>query len=593
MNQSSLKSGRSSGVSPARVLSKAAPIGRLGESGTYRASPPARSNENYLDALQALHTPSQPTQATWRLTGRRMETPSARGCVLARTYQEKAAPKRLRRTLPVGVRRVLGGAELLGRLKLGRLDGASLERVRREMSRLGTIKPSGKRTRILLAGLFGLGLSSGALASAALTDAQYQIQSADSLWAIARANNLSVDQLKTANGLQGDTIYAGEQLTIPASASSGASSEVTQQARVAQKAALLGRLNDLKQEREARQQARGLPSKTTPADNTALELASNMGSDSKTVSSTSSATQPVAEPEARTVEQQKLVNRLNQVISQDRRATQTVAPTIDSEAAVSTDSSSVNAPNTADSSTTDSSTDFSNAPQKNGTSLAEFKDKMQRTAALRAAKKAALLQRIEKDRAAVQVARQQQEQRQIKLAQAQLERLQKLAQAQQTRQIKLAQAQLERQQKRIEQAHIARVSTPRVDAPLVNTSRHQATVRSAAYRYVGLRYRMGGTGRGSIDCSAFTQATLRHLGYSIPRTARAQSGVGSRVSFRNLRAGDLVFFNTLGRGVSHAGVYLGGGMFANANSYRGRVVVESINARYWTSRFVTARRVLG
>ena len=69
--------------------------------------------------------------------------------------------------------------------------------------------------------------------------------------------------------------------------------------------------------------------------------------------------------------------------------------------------------------------------------------------------------------------------------------------------------------------------------------------------------------------------------------------MGSRVSFRNLRAGDLVFFNTLGRGVSHAGVYLGGGMFANANSYRGRVVVESINARYWTSRFVTARRVLG
>jgi len=560
MNQYSPKSGRSSGVAPARVL----------------------TNENYLDALQALHTPSQPTQ---RKTADRCISPhesfakSARGCVLARTYQEKAAPKRLQRTLPVGVKRVLGGAELLSRL-----NASSLERVRREMRRLGTIKPSGKRPHVLLVSLLGLGLSSGALA-----DAQYQIQSGDSLWAIARAHDLTVDQLKAANGLQDDTIYAGEQLTLPLSASSE-SAQVAEQARAAQKTALLSRLSDLKQQRELRQQSFTSSSPTDSASSTALELDSSTASDGKTVSSIlSSATQPVADPEARTVEQQKLVNRMSKVVSQDRRATQTV----DSETAVSADSSSGASSSAGVSNTADSSVDVSSAPQKDSASLAEFKAKMQRTAALRAAKKAALLERIQKDRAAVQVARQQQEQRQTKLAQVKLERTQKLAQAQQTRQIKLAQAQLERQQKRTEQARIARVSTPRVDAPLVNTSRHQARVRSAAYRYVGLRYRMGGTGRGSIDCSAFTQATLRHLGYSIPRTARAQSGVGSRVSFRNLRAGDLVFFNTLGRGVSHAGVYLGGGMFANANSYRGRVVVESINARYWASRFVTARRVLG
>ncbi len=118
-------------------------------------------------------------------------------------------------------------------------------------------------------------------------------------------------------------------------------------------------------------------------------------------------------------------------------------------------------------------------------------------------------------------------------------------------------------------------------------------VTAVAYRFVGMRYRLGGTGRGGIDCSAFTQATMRQMGYSIPRTARAQYGSGYHVSRGNLRAGDLVFFNTMGRGVSHAGLYLGNGMFANANSYKGHVAVESLSNVYWSSHFVGARRVMG
>jgi peptidoglycan DL-endopeptidase LytE len=118
-------------------------------------------------------------------------------------------------------------------------------------------------------------------------------------------------------------------------------------------------------------------------------------------------------------------------------------------------------------------------------------------------------------------------------------------------------------------------------------------VTAAAYRFVGMRYQLGGTGRGGIDCSAFTQATMRQMGYSIPRTAKAQYGSGYHVSRGNLRAGDLLFFNTMGRGVSHAGLYLGNGMFANANSYKGHVAVESLSNAYWSSHFVGARRVMG
>ncbi len=118
------------------------------------------------------------------------------------------------------------------------------------------------------------------------------------------------------------------------------------------------------------------------------------------------------------------------------------------------------------------------------------------------------------------------------------------------------------------------------------------TIRTAAARLLNIRYMLGGSGGRGIDCSAFTMSVMRQLGVNLPRTARGQFGVGSTVSRGSLQSGDLVFFNTLGQGVSHVGVYLGNGQFANANSYQGRTVIESMTTSYWASRYVGARRVL-
>lgn len=118
-------------------------------------------------------------------------------------------------------------------------------------------------------------------------------------------------------------------------------------------------------------------------------------------------------------------------------------------------------------------------------------------------------------------------------------------------------------------------------------------VRSAANRWLGIRYVLGGTGGGGIDCSGFTMNVFRSLGINLPRTAAAQWRMGSAVSRRDLRAGDLVFFNTMGRTASHVGLYVGDGMMANANSYRGRTVIEPLFSNvYWASRYNGARRVL-
>lgn len=118
-------------------------------------------------------------------------------------------------------------------------------------------------------------------------------------------------------------------------------------------------------------------------------------------------------------------------------------------------------------------------------------------------------------------------------------------------------------------------------------------IRAAATRYLGIRYVLGGNGNGGIDCSAYTMNVFRQMGINLPRTAASQWRVGSPVSRRDLRAGDLVFFNTMGRTASHVGIYLGDGMMANANSYQGRTVVEPLFSNsYWANRYDGARRVL-
>ncbi|UBV41532.1 peptidoglycan endopeptidase [Deinococcus taeanensis] len=134
-------------------------------------------------------------------------------------------------------------------------------------------------------------------------------------------------------------------------------------------------------------------------------------------------------------------------------------------------------------------------------------------------------------------------------------------------------------------------SAPRaVTAP---TQQGSSFIRAAATRFLGVRYVLGATGNGGLDCSGFTLNVFRQLGVNLPRTAAQQWHTGSAVSRRDLRAGDLVFFNTMGRTASHVGIYMGDGMMANANSYHGRTLIEPLfgNA-YWASRYDGARRVL-
>ena len=102
------------------------------------------------------------------------------------------------------------------------------------------------------------------------------------------------------------------------------------------------------------------------------------------------------------------------------------------------------------------------------------------------------------------------------------------------------------------------------------------------------------TGRSTIDevfanqmCirDRVTYTAERSLGLKLPRNAAEIAQQGISVAKNELKAGDLVFFNTLGRRYSHVGIYLGDDRFVHSPSAGGVVRVENMTMAYWSKRY--------
>jgi cell wall-associated NlpC family hydrolase len=112
-----------------------------------------------------------------------------------------------------------------------------------------------------------------------------------------------------------------------------------------------------------------------------------------------------------------------------------------------------------------------------------------------------------------------------------------------------------------------------------------------ALGYRGVPYREGGSDPAGFDCSGFMQYVFRQIGTVLPREVRDQFRTGAEIDRGDIEAGDLVFFETIGRGASHVGLAIGGGEFVHAPSTRGVVRVERFTSTYWARRYVGARRL--
>lgn len=130
--------------------------------------------------------------------------------------------------------------------------------------------------------------------------------------------------------------------------------------------------------------------------------------------------------------------------------------------------------------------------------------------------------------------------------------------------------------------------------PMTGSPDRSADVVLVAMQFLDLPYRSGGQeSESGFDCSGFTRQVFEQsLGVLLPRQAEEQARAPGlhAVTREQLRAGDLIFFNTLGRAYSHVGIYVGEGRFIHAPRPGTRIRVESLTANYWARRFTGARR---
>jgi cell wall-associated NlpC family hydrolase len=107
----------------------------------------------------------------------------------------------------------------------------------------------------------------------------------------------------------------------------------------------------------------------------------------------------------------------------------------------------------------------------------------------------------------------------------------------------------------------------------------------------GAPYRDGGADPGGFDCSGFTQYVFAHNGVALPRAVKEQFAAGRSIARDDIAPGDLLFFATVAPGASHVGIALDGQTFVHAPSSTGVVRIEQIGSRYWSPRYIGARRI--
>ncbi|MFW5443101.1 MAG: C40 family peptidase [Methylococcaceae bacterium] len=116
-------------------------------------------------------------------------------------------------------------------------------------------------------------------------------------------------------------------------------------------------------------------------------------------------------------------------------------------------------------------------------------------------------------------------------------------------------------------------------------------IHNSALSQLEMHYKYGGTSpKTGFDCSGLAWYSHKKNGITIPRHSLAQFSSGKRILLKDLRPGDLVFFETYRQGASHVGIYSRDGNFIHALNRNKDVAIQKLANNYYKKRYLGARR---
>lgn len=109
--------------------------------------------------------------------------------------------------------------------------------------------------------------------------------------------------------------------------------------------------------------------------------------------------------------------------------------------------------------------------------------------------------------------------------------------------------------------------------------------------WIGTPYVYGGSSKNGVDCSYFALDVMNGIfNKKLNRTAAEQYLQSKRISWDELKEGDLIFFKTEGPNkVSHVGIYLTNNKFVHASSKKGVTISDLSEPFYQRTLFSMGR----
>lgn len=132
-----------------------------------------------------------------------------------------------------------------------------------------------------------------------------------------------------------------------------------------------------------------------------------------------------------------------------------------------------------------------------------------------------------------------------------------------------------------------------------NTKKTKADyIIAHAKTFEGVRYKWGGTTKKGMDCSGLIYESFRVNNIYLPRVSRDMAKKGVKISLKQVKKGDLLFFKTQKNRrntINHVGLVVAiknnNIEFIHATSSKG-VITSWLNESYWLNAFTEVRRIL-